>query len=83
MKKEKFQLGQLVQWKENLQNRILPEEGQPAIVLKMLDEPIIQDNKEPGSPYFREPLDIVLGVLDSKNRFITLYYDSSRFEVYK
>jgi hypothetical protein len=83
IKKEKFQLGQLVQWKENLQNRILPEEGQPAIVLKVLDEPIIHDNKEPGSPYFGEPLDIVLGVLDSKNRFITLYYDSSRFEVYK
>jgi hypothetical protein len=81
-KNEPFQVGQLVQWKKNLKNRKLPHENQPAIVVEVLAEPIVTDEHNSGSPYFREPLDIVLGLLDDENTFLTFYYDSRRFEAY-
>ena len=82
LKKESFQVGQLVKWKENLKNRKIPYKNQPAIVVAVLDEPIISNEQESGSPYFRETLDIVLGVLVDDNTFLTFYYDSKRFEAY-
>ncbi|MBD1907142.1 hypothetical protein NDI37_24525 [Funiculus sociatus GB2-A5] len=82
LKKEFFQVGQLVKWKENLNNRKLPSKNQPAIVVAVLDEPIISSEEESGSPYFLETLDIVLGVLVDNNTFLTFYYDSRRFEAY-
>jgi hypothetical protein len=76
-----FQVGQLVKWKKGLQNRKLPKEYQPAIVVAVLDNPVLNDEKETGSTYFREPLDIVLGMTtDEGGSFITFYYDKRRFE---
>ena len=82
LKKESFQVGQLVKWKKTLKNRKIPYENQPAIVVTVLDEPITEGKEESGSPYFREPLDIVLGIIDDENTFLTFYYDSRRFEAY-
>ncbi|WP_226590260.1 hypothetical protein [Microseira wollei] len=82
LKQESFQVGQLVKWKENLKNRKIPYKNQPAIVVAVLDDPIISNEQESGSPYFRESLDIVLGVLVDDNTFLTFYYDSRRFETY-
>jgi hypothetical protein len=82
LKKEALQVGQLVKWKKPLKNRKLPYENQPAIVVAVLDEPITEGKEESGSPYFREPLDIVLGMLVDENTFLTFYYDSRRFEAY-
>jgi hypothetical protein len=63
LKKDAFQVGQLVKWKKNLKNRQLPYINQPAIVVEILDEPVINNEEESGSPYFRENLDIILGIL--------------------
>lgn len=82
LKKEYFEVGQIVKWKKDLKNRRLPCQNQPAIVLKVLDEPIVSSDNEPGSPYFLEKLDIVLGVISKDGTFLTFYYDSSRFESY-
>ncbi|WP_353930516.1 hypothetical protein WJM97_19940 [Okeanomitos corallinicola TIOX110] len=81
LKKETFQVGQLVKWKANLKNRKFPYQHQPAIVVEILDQPIISDD-ESGSPYFRENLDIILGILADDNTFLTFHYDSRRFEAY-
>ena len=83
LSKESFEVGQIVQWKKNLQNRRLPHKNQPAIVVKILDEPVISTDNEAGSPYFLEKLDIVLGVMSNDDTFLTFYYDSSRFEPYR
>lgn len=83
LKKESFKVGQLVKWKENLKNRKLPYENQPAIVVSVLDEPIASSEEDSGSPYFLERLDIVLGVLVDDNTFLTFHYDSRRFEAYE
>lgn len=82
LKKETFQVGQLVKWKKTLKNRKLPYQDQPTIVVAVLDEPITESQEDAGSPYFREPLDIVLGMIDDEDTFLTFYYDSRRFEAY-
>jgi len=76
-----FQVGQLVKWKKGLQNRKYPKKYQPAIVVAVLDSPVLSEDKETGSTYFREPLDIVLGMTTEEGGpFMTFYYDKRRFE---
>ncbi len=77
-----FQQRQLVKWKPGLKNKKLPKEGQPAIVMELLEKTLEQADREPGSPYFREPLDIVLGVIDEDGDFMTFHFDKRRFEPY-
>lgn len=77
-----FQKGQFVKWKKGLKNRKFPEENQPAIVIELLDESIIQSERDSGTPYFREPLDIALGIIDRNGDFLIFHYDKRRFEPY-
>jgi hypothetical protein len=82
LKKESLEVGQIVKWKENLKNRKLPHKNQPAIVIELLNIPVISTDNESGSPYFLETLDIILGVIVENGTFLTFYYDSRRFEPY-
>lgn len=76
-----FKPGMLVQWKAGLRNRMRPKEKEPAIVVQQLEEPVLNDpDGEAGTPYYREPLDLILGVLDEDGDFICYHYDSRRFE---
>ena len=77
-----FQKGEIVTWKKHMRNKRLPNIGQPAIVVKTLDEPILQDKVPLGSTYYGELLDIVLGMIHEDGTFLTFYYDSIRFELY-
>jgi len=78
-----FEKNQIVRWKKGLQNRRLPAKNQPAIVMDVLHPPILSSEEQSGSPYFREPLDIVLGFIDeSDGDFMAFHYDSRRFEPY-
>lgn len=74
-----FHLGDLVQWKDGLKNKRLPAYRQPAIVVETLDVPV-RDPKDAGSAYFREPLDFVLGVVDTDGDFLLFHFDKRRFE---
>jgi len=82
LKKESLEVGQIVKWKENLKNRKLPHKNQPAIVIAILYQPVISTDKDAGTPYFLETLDIILGVIVENGTFLTFYYDSRRFEPY-
>jgi hypothetical protein len=77
--RETFTPGMLVRWKRFMRNRTKPLDGQTAIVVEVLDEPVFPD-KDAGSQYFREPLDIVLGFLDEDGEFAQYHFDSRRFE---
>ena len=79
--KYSFKPNQLVRWKQGLKNKDLPEYNQPAIVWEILPKARFDNPKThgAGSPYFSEPLDIVLAVMD-EDEFILLHYDSRRFE---
>jgi hypothetical protein len=78
--KHKFHLGQIVKWKEGLQNKKIPRYGDPAIVIELLKSPVVDSGENAGSPYFREELNIILGVLDPGGDFVIFHYDSRRFE---
>ncbi len=82
LQKETFEIGQIVKWKNSLKNRRLPHNNQPAIVVEILDEPVVSTEDEVGSPYFLENLNIILGIIVDDGSFLTFYYDSRRFEAY-
>ncbi len=80
--KIEFKPGQLVVWKDGLKNRKFPYKNQPAIVVKVLETPLYVD-KDSGTPYFQEPLDIALAVIGGeKSEFLIYYYDKRRFRLY-
>jgi len=78
----KFKPGDLVVWKEGLKNKKMPPYNLPAIVIEHLEEPIIADIDESGSPYFREPLDLIAGFIDGDS-FVIFHFDSRRFKKYE
>lgn len=80
----RFAPGDLVMWKPGLINRRVPRIGQPAIVLEVLAEPVFDSERDSGSHYFREPLDLVLGLFlnegSHRGEFLNWYFDSRRFQ---
>lgn len=82
-KQRQFKPGDLVQWKRGLKDRKFPRLGEPAIVLKVLDTPIIDPDSEAGSPYFRQEYDVVLGILAPGERFLEFHNSSKRFETFE
>jgi hypothetical protein len=79
----KFQRGDVVTWKKGLKNKKYPKEGQLAVVIEQLDQPVIQGERDSGSPYFHEPLDLILGLLDQGGDLMLFHYDKRRFEIVK
>ncbi|MCF7977136.1 MAG: hypothetical protein K9L82_03820 [Chromatiaceae bacterium] len=79
-----FQPGDLVGWKPGLRNRKVPTYETPAIVIEVLDEPILDKGEESGSAYYREPHDLILGMIwdrePGRGHFVTFHYDSRRFQ---
>lgn len=75
-----FTVGDLVTWKPLLKNRVRPAYGEPAIVIEFLDKPVRNSEANPSSTYFREPLDLVLGLLDDDGEILVYHFDSRRFE---
>lgn|GEM_PF-919457 len=81
--KSPLKAGDIVRWKKGLSNRKLPAEGQDAIVIEVLTEKNLQKEKDSGTPYYREPLDLALAILDSKGDLVIFHYDQRRFEKVK
>lgn len=78
----KFEVGDIVFWKENLKNRRIPAYNEPSIVMEVLHEPIFDSASDSGSSNFKEPLNLKLGTLIKDNnemRFMIFYYDGNRF----
>lgn len=78
--KEIFKSGELVKWKPGLRNKGGLNYDDFAIVVDVLQEPIFDPEKDSGSPYFKEPLDMLVAFLDSDNDFIVLHVDSRRMQ---
>lgn len=78
----KFNIGDIVYWKENLKNRRFPEYNDPSIILDVLEKPIFDSSNDSGDSGFKEPLTIKLGTLireNNESRFVVFYYDGNRF----
>jgi len=76
-----FRPGDVVVWKEGCANRKRPKPDEPGVILEVLPEPIYGQEKSAGSPYFHEPLDIVLGLLDSDGDLVRYCFDKRRFRL--
>jgi hypothetical protein len=75
-----FTKGQFVKWKPGLKNRRFPDYGEPAIVTAILPSAIFDPGEATaGSPYFQEPLSLVLGIFKDEE-FLEFRLDSRRFE---
>ena len=78
-----FKPGDLVCWKSGMRNRRFPREGNPAVVLEVLATPHLDSETETGSTYYREPLDLVLGLFleegEHRGDFLCWHFDSRRF----
>jgi len=72
----------LVTWKEGLKNRKWPLQDDPAIVVELLEEPIICQQNDPGTPYFGERLNVKLGIIADEGEFLVFHFDLNRFEPY-
>ena len=66
-------------WKDGCQNRKRPKAGEFAVVVNVLDNPVFGDEKSSGSPYFREPLDVALMLIDDDGDFTIYHFDKRRF----
>lgn len=75
-----FKPGDIVRWKPSMKNRKRPAYGEPAVVVNVLSDPIHESKEDAGSPYYHEPLTLVLGVIDSDGDLLLFHYDSRRFE---
>jgi hypothetical protein len=71
--------GMLVQWKQGLKNRKRPRPNEPAVVIEILEKPFYDEENGSGTPYFREPMNLVLGMVDDDGEFIIFHYDARRF----
>ena len=80
LRQSSFASGQLVTWKKGLKNKRRPQYDEPVVVVEILDAPVLDEDQNPGSAYFREPLDLVVGMLDEDDDFVLYHVDSRRFE---
>jgi len=80
--KLKFEPGEFVTWKQCLQNKNKPTTNHPAIVVQMLEQPLYDSSDDSASPYYREPLDMIVGVLSGDNNLMLFHVDSRRFRKY-
>jgi|ERR1035438_1991223 hypothetical protein len=79
----KFQPGQFVRWKKDMKNRRRPAYGEPVIVAEVLQTAVFdkEAGEEAGTPLFREPLDLVIGLFAEEDGGFLLYHlDSRRLE---
>ncbi|HOB61446.1 MAG TPA: hypothetical protein PKI41_04920 [Candidatus Competibacteraceae bacterium] len=76
--------GMLATWKPGLKNRRFPRYSEPVVVVDLLNTPIVNPDSESGSPYFREPLDLLLGMMRGDDyEFLIYHADRRRFQPYE
>jgi hypothetical protein len=75
-----FAKGQFVVWKAGLKNKVKPDYGEPAIVTGVYPSPIYEQTEtSSGSPYYLEPLSLVIGVYHEDD-LLEFRVDGRRFE---
>lgn len=80
MQKHEYREGDVVKWKPGLQMMSLPAVNQPAVVLELLDEPVIDHEAELGDPARSIRCDMMIGFMVDDQRMVTTLADSRRFD---
>lgn len=77
-----FSSGQLIKWKPQHKNTRRPSYGEPVIVVAVLEQADYDVSEDAGSPYYRQPLNLIVGMIDSSEGFLLYHVDGRRFEPY-
>lgn len=75
-----FKEGDIVFWRPCMKNRKWPAYNQPAIVLDVLAEPIIDTSADVNGPYYGEKLNVRLGLRGDDGAFYSYMFNGGRFE---
>jgi hypothetical protein len=74
--------GDIVIWKQGMKNKKYPKENQPAYVLQVHEASVKEkEDRDSGTPYFMEPLNLQLAFIDDDGDLVTFYYDKRRFKI--
>lgn len=74
-----FDEGDIVCWKPRMKNKKSPAYGQPAVVMKVYDQPLYDMDENLNSPYYGEKLNVRLGFYDKSGTFTCFLFDGGRF----
>lgn len=77
---EKFEVGQLIQWKTSMRNRPYPAESVPVVIVEVLNPPVTLDT---DGEHLIEPRDLLVGFLDGDRIFRLTQVPSARFRSFK
>jgi len=78
-----FRVGDIVKWKTGLKHYAQPAYGEIAVVAEVLQAPVYVASKNArDAGVFREPLDIVLALLDDDGDVVLQHFDKRRFVVW-
>lgn len=72
-----FKPGDIVCWKDGLQNRIVPEYDEPVVVIGV-SPGCVNPEINYGSPYFNEPIELQIGLFKDEY-FVVFHADQRRF----
>ncbi len=81
MENQTFEVGDLLQWKEGLKNKRIPDYDELVVAVEILAEPLFDATERSDSQYFREPLDMQIGFLDDDQEVVMYFVDSRRFRL--
>jgi hypothetical protein len=82
LEKKSFNLKDVVKWIPGLQVMNMPTLEQPAVVLEILDEPVVDQDAELGDPSRSIRCDMIIGFMVDDRRMVTVLADSRRFQVF-
>lgn len=75
-----FARGSMVRWKPGMRVARLLAYGQPAVVLQVLREPLVDEDASVLDPSRSYRCDLLIGVESTTGQFATFYADSRRLE---
>lgn len=78
-----FKPGDIITWKEGMQNKTIPDKDVPGIVINNFFPALRDEERDVTSAYFNEQLDIQVGFISKNNEFVIFSHDSRRFKLYK
>ena len=82
LQQEAFEVKDVVKWIPGLQVMNMPALEQPAVVLELLDQPVVDEDAELGDPSRSIRCDIVIGFMVDEKRMVTVLADSRRFQAF-
>lgn len=76
-----FQVGDVIVRKPDVGDLVRePRDGQQVVITAVAEEPVFNDEKSAGSPYFKRPLDIRVALFDRDGDLVEYWMDSRRFQ---